>query len=78
MKPFDENLTKVVKDILHYDNTNAIEKIIKTVFETIMNLERKEYLRENKVPENKGNGYYERLVRAVNNYIKLKVPRDRL
>ena len=78
MKPLDENLTKVVKDILHYDNANAIEKIIKTVFETIMNLERNEYLRENKVPGNKGNGYYERLVRAVNDYIKLKVPRDRL
>jgi len=78
MEPLDKNLLKVVNDMLHYDSNTAIEKIIQTVFETIMNLERDEFLQNNKNQSNKGNGYYERLVRAVNNYIKLKVPRDRL
>ena len=78
MKPLEKNLLKVVNDMMHYESSTAIELIIQTVFETIMNLERKEFLNENKDHKNKGNGYYERLVRAVNNYIKLKVPRDRL
>ena len=48
------------------------------VFKTILSLERKEFLDKNQTPCNKANGYYERLIRAVNGYLRLKIPRDRL
>lgn len=71
------NLQKNIEDILYYDKENAIMLIIKIVWEAIMKAERDYYLENCKTP-NKGNGYYERLVRAINKYFKINVPRDRL
>ena len=45
---------------------------------TIMNLEREEFLKVDTSFSNKANGYYPRMVRVVNHYFCLKIPRDRL
>lgn len=70
-------LQKSIEDILMYDPKNSIEIILKTVMEAILKAERGEFLLSSE-ENNKGNGYYERLVRGVNQYFKLNVPRDRL
>ena len=71
-----KNLTKSIKDILYYKKDNSIEDIIKIVFETILQLERSNFLLTSE--NNKGNGYYPRLLKSINNYFKLQIPRDRL
>lgn len=70
-------LQKSIEDILMYDPKNSIEVILKTVMEAILKAERGEFLLSSE-EKNKGNGFYERLVRGVNQYFKLNVPRDRL
>lgn len=76
MNMLNDTLVKCIDDILYYDKENAIEKIVKTVFESILKSERDEFL-SNQIG-NKGNGYYERMARSINKYFKLQVPRDRL
>lgn len=78
MNEITTELMNNIKHILHYDQKNAIETIVKSVFETILNLERKEFLESEASENNKANGYYERLARAINSYFRIKVPRDRL
>jgi putative transposase len=77
MNNIKENLQKNIEDILQYDPNSAVESIVKTVFETILKSERQEFLANSEIP-NKGNGYYERMARSINQYFKLSVPRDRL
>ena len=69
-------LKKSIEDNLFYGKENAIEEIMKTVFETIMKLERTEFLKNSKV-KNKANGFYSRLARSITNYFRLRIPRDR-
>jgi len=76
MNTFKDTLEKCIADIIFYDKENAIEKIVKTVFESILKSERDEFLSGQ--IGNKGNGYYERMARSINKYFKLQVPRDRL
>ena len=72
-----KSLETNVADMLKYDKGNAVEHIVKIVFEALLQAERGHFLKEN--PEqNKANGYYSRLIRSVNNYFRLNVPRDRL
>ena len=78
MKRFNKHLQKNVEDILYYYREDGVSSIIKTVFETIMKLERNNFLKENTGVKNKANGFYSRLARGVTNFFKLKVPRDRL
>jgi putative transposase len=78
MKTLETEFNKNLDDILHYDKENAIEKIIQIVFEGILKAERNQFLQENPTDGNKANGYYERMARAINQYFKLRVPRDRL
>jgi transposase-like protein len=77
MSKFNKTLTKVVKDFLYYGKENAVEKIVQTVFETILYYEREDFLKTSK-EKNKANGYYQRVAKSINKYFKLKVPRDRL
>ena len=77
MTQIESTLNKSIQDILFYDKENAIEKIIKTVFEIILYSERDDFL-QNTTTGNKGNGNYERLARGINKYFKLKIPRDRM
>lgn len=77
MTQIEQTLSKSIKDILHYDKKSAVEKIVRTVFESILYSERAEFLKNSPV-KNKGNGSYERLARSVNKYFKLRIPRDRL
>lgn len=70
-------LKKNVEDIIHYQKNDGLEIVIKTVFESILQHERLEFLQNNE-NKNKGNGFYERLAKGINSYFKLKVPRDRL
>lgn len=76
MKDINLHLQRNIEDVLHYDKNNAVENILKLVFETIMNAERNEYLLDSE--DNKANGYYERLAKGINKYFKLSIPRDRL
>lgn len=76
MNTMNDTLVKCIEDIIYYDKENAIEKIIKTVFESILKSERDEFLSGQL--GNKGNGYYERMARSINKYFSLQVPRDRL
>lgn len=78
MKTLETEFTRNLDDILHYDKENAIEKIIQIVFESILKAERKEFLKENSTAGNKANGYYVRTARAISEYFRLRVPRDRL
>mgnify|MGYP001549183787 CR=1 FL=1 len=78
MKKFNKILDRTIKDILHYDPNNCVENIVKTVFEAILYSEREVFLENYTIKPNKANGYYERLARSINQYFKLKVPRDRL
>jgi putative transposase len=77
MDSITQNLLKSVEDLLHYEKEDAIDKIVNLVFENIMKSERSEYLNNNKVDGNKCNGYYSRLLKSINKYYRLKVPRDR-
>lgn len=76
MKDINLQLQRNIQDVLHYDKDNAVENIVKLVFETIMNAERSEFLSESE--GNKANGYYQRLAQGINKYFKLNIPRDRL
>lgn len=76
MNTLNDTLVKCIEDIIYYDKENAIEKIVKTVFESILKSERDEFLSGQ--IGNKGNGYYERMARSINKYFSLQVPRDRL
>lgn len=76
MNTVKDALEKCIIDIIYYDKENAIEKIIKTVFESILKSERDDFLSNQ--TGNKGNGYYERMARSINKYFSLQVPRDRL
>jgi len=82
MITLNEFLEKNILDIIQYEKENAIEIIVKTFFETILKLERSQYLESyNENAEsftNKANGYYERFIKCINQYLKLKIPRDRL
>jgi transposase-like protein len=78
MKQFTTHLEKNVEDMLYYYREEGIPSILKTVFETILKLERSNFLKEQNRPKNKGNGFYSRLARGITNFFKLKVPRDRL
>jgi len=75
------SIEKNIEELINYRKTDAIDYFVKLLFETIMNLERRIFLNDsvNKVGgQNKGNGYYNRLVRALNKYIQVQIPRDRL
>ena len=75
------SIEKNIEELLNYRKTDAIDYFVKLLFETIMKLERKIFLNDmaNKTGEpNKGNGYYRRLVRALNRYVQVEIPRDRL
>jgi len=76
MNTVNDTLVKCIEDIIYHDKENAIEKIVKTVFESILKSERDEFLSGQ--IGNKGNGYYERMARSINKYFSLQVPRDRL
>ncbi len=74
MNKFNEVLKKSIEDTIYYEPEKSIESIMKTVFETILNLERSEYLTEQNNSENKANGYYTRLLKSINQYFKLSIP----
>ena len=76
MKNIKDKLEKSIEDIMYYDQSNAVESVEQTVFESILKHERDEFV--SLQPENKGNGYYTRLAKSVNQYFRLQVPRDRL
>jgi len=78
MKNIHKSLTKSIEDIIYYKPENSIEEIVKTVFETILELERDEFLNSNSGFGNKGNGFYSRMLKSINNYFRLRIPRDRL
>jgi transposase-like protein len=70
-------LEKNIVDVLEYKD-KGLEEVVKTVFETILKLERSEFLESNNNHENKANGFYPRMLKAINNYFRLSIPRDRL
>ena len=76
---YSKLLEKSIKDLIFYKKENGIDMIIKSVFETIMGIERKLYLEDCKSmnKKNKGNGYYYRLIKSINKYCRMKIPRDR-
>lgn len=76
MKEFKKIMQKSIEDTLYYNPENAVETVIKTVFETILNAERSEFL-SNSTKSNKANGYYQRMARSITKYFQLSVPRDR-
>ena len=78
MEDIKRSLKKNIEDILFYNKKNSIEMIFQTVFESILKAERNDFLKETSSLGNKGNGYYPRMARSINNYFKLNVPRDRL
>jgi transposase-like protein len=78
MKNVTRKLTKSIEDIIYYKPENSIEEIVKTVFETILKLERDEYLNKHSTFGNKANGFYSRMLKSINNYFRLRIPRDRL
>ncbi len=80
MKEITKILQESTADLLKYGKENAVEAVIKTVFETIMNFEREEFLKspEQRLAGNKGNGYYERAARGITKYFTMQIPRDRL
>ena len=78
MDNITQNLLKSIEDLLFYEKENAIDKIVNMVFENVMKSERTEYLKENNKSGNKANGYYQALLRSINKYYRLKIPRDRL
>jgi len=80
MQKITRVLEESIVDMIKYDKENSVETVIKTVFETIMNCERGNFLEqpEQKINGNKGNGYYERAARGITKYFMLQIPRDRL
>lgn len=61
MKDIKLQMQKSIEDTLYYDKENAIDSILKIVFESILRCERKELLSNREQP-NKANGYYTRHV----------------
>lgn len=57
---------------------NGLETIVKSVYETLMKVERDIYLDSENNKDNKANGYYKRFAQAMTKYLEIKVPRDRL
>ena len=55
-----------------------IEEILKTVFNTLMRIEREIFMEEKEDKENKCNGYYRGMAKGITKYFKIKVARDRL
>ena len=84
MKEFTEKLEKTVEQI-HYKDSEAIPTIVNTVFETILKIERSEFLDQynqeaskQDIQKNKANGFYPKLIKSIKGFFRLKIPRDRL
>jgi len=72
-----EGLKFTVQKIIEEHGADSVEGVIKSVFETIMTIERDSYLQD--APENnKANGYYSRMAQGVTKLFSMNVPRDRL
>jgi len=77
MNILTKNLLKqILKDSASQEK--CFSKVITDVIELLMELERELYFEENPNPLNKGNGFYERMLRSVNSNLTVRVPRDRL
>jgi len=61
------------KDLMQYGATT----ILKTVYEGMMNAERKIFLEECDECKNKANGYYKRIAKGLHEAFEIDVPRDR-
>jgi hypothetical protein len=46
MKKCKNTIEKSIENILYFENKNSIDEITKTVFETILKAERKEFLKK--------------------------------
>lgn len=75
---FNKKIQKDIVDFLTYDKDVMIEDVVKLVFETLLKCERSEYLNNTKEPNNKANGYYNRMIKGMSEYFEIKIPRDRL
>jgi len=70
-----KGISENVNEFIKMGFEGAVEEILKTVIESIMKAERTAYLSESE--NNKGNGYYERIVKYLEKYLRIKIPRDR-
>ena len=69
----------IVEDRENEANEDMIEEILKTVFNTLMRIEKEIFMEEKEDKENKCNGYYRRMMaKGITKYFKIKVARDRL
>ena len=68
----------IVGDRENKANEDMIEEILKTVFNTLMRIEKEIFMEEKENKENKCNGYYRRMAKGITKYFKIKVSRDRL
>ena len=78
MKKHLNTLGKSIKHILYFKNENSIDLVTKIIFESFLKAEKKEFLAKNNSSNNKANGYYSKLAKAINKYFKLSIPRDRM
>ena len=66
-----KGISENVNEFIKMEFEGAVEEILKTVIESIMKAERTAYLSESE--NNKGNGYYERIVKYLERYLRIKV-----
>jgi len=69
-------LDKLYNIINLHDRGKAINFMFKEVLEQLLQAERTNFL-EGYEGKNKANGFYERLFKAIDKYIKINIPRDR-
>lgn len=68
-------LIKIQEELLKMDKKSTLDQIMINILETIMKLERQEFLKD--IKTNKWNWYYNRFLKLLSGKISLNIPRDR-
>jgi len=62
----------IVGDRENKANEDMIKEILKTVFNSLMRIEREIFMEKKEDKENKCNGYYRRMAKGITKYFKIK------
>lgn len=84
MKNYTKTMIKnSIQNVMDYDKSLSNNDLFKEIFETILELERDQFLkypkgsRNLKETKNKRNGYYQRVIKNLSGSFSVQVPRDR-
>ena len=76
LKLTKKQLDAIINNHMHQDN--GMNEILEAVVNALMITERKVFLAENQIPNNKANGFRSVIKAGMHRHLKFQIPRDRL